>query len=57
MVETYLQPVVDSLWAGEAVGEDAAMSAVTTCDHLLSGMDATERNTTRWQVCKIHPLC
>ena len=50
MVETYLQPVVDSLWTGEAVGADTAESTVATCDHLLSSMDATERNTTRWQV-------
>jgi hypothetical protein len=50
MVETYLQPVVDSLWAGEAVATDAVMSTVATCDQLLSSMDATERSTTRWQV-------
>lgn len=50
MVEAYLRPVVDSLWAGEAVGADAAESAVATCDHLLGSMDAAQRSTTRWQV-------
>jgi hypothetical protein len=50
MVEMYLQPVVEAIWAGDTVGGDVAMSTVETCDHLLSSMDATERNTTRWQV-------
>lgn len=50
MVETYLQPVVDSLWEGKAIAQEVSVTTVATCDRLLSGMDARERSTTRWQV-------
>lgn len=50
MVRTYLQPLVDALWAGEATDASDVISVVSTCDHLLYSLDATERTSTRWLV-------
>lgn len=51
MVRTYLQPLVDALWAGEATDASDVISVVSTCDHLLYSLDAAERSSTRWLVC------
>lgn len=50
MVQTYLQPLVDALWAGEATDASDVISVVSTCDHLLYSLDAGERTSTRWLV-------
>ena len=50
MVQTYLQPLVDALWAGEATDAADVISVVSTCDQLLYSLDAAERTSTRWLV-------
>eukprot|EP00892_Ulva_mutabilis_P009788 jgi/Ulvmu1/7181/UM034_0090.1 len=50
MVQTYLQPLVDALWAGEATDASDVISCVSTCDALLYSLDPTERTSTRWLV-------
>ena len=50
MVSTYQQPLIDALWAGQAVAENAVATAVTSCTRLLDELPVSEQTTTRARV-------
>ena len=50
MLDTYLAPCVDAVWAGERLDAAATATALENCGQLLRALPPSERNGTRWQV-------
>jgi hypothetical protein len=50
MVDTYLRPLVDALWAGESVPATTVTTAVSNSRQLLTSLPESARTTSRWKV-------
>jgi hypothetical protein len=50
MIDTYLQPPVDAVWANETLDMTAMVTALDNCTQLLQSLPPRERNNINWQV-------
>jgi hypothetical protein len=51
MADNYVTPLVNALWAGEAVDATVAAAAARNAAQVLGGLPAAERDTTRAKAC------
>jgi hypothetical protein len=50
MIDTYLRPPVDAVWADEKLDVTSMVTALDNCTLLLQSLSPNERSSTRWQV-------